>query len=788
MKTIKNKNELDIFIESLAAKTINRSLDKHIIIMNFEDGYVANYCFQKLYDRINEQKTTTLSIMTDFTKENYIESEKEKLGYKLFNSLLPICSLSVGILNNSSISAGFNTIHSHSNNIRLLEKDKNDLVFIINYWNFLSDNNRNINLQHFEKETNKNIFLFINNSSFPKIESSNKTCNHLNVTRFSIDDCKTILKGFGTKFEDEELQDLFPMFNGELTSIDQFLNSDNNDIIEERLNSIIKKINNEIISRSLTDYGYLSLMSIMPDCFDPYQLCVMNEKITNSDIDGILDILKGVSMLYSVDDYYYRLFSMLKEKLLKMHKSKKKSLYTEYYKYIDKIYPADYYKKLDNVIEYTDDKQYILTVYCLAYESSLRNGDDTECSIISNKYALQAEPENLTIFNIICDSLRCKSTCLLYNKLIDEGYYIDNSFFMSFLLKIDVINLASCYNINKELESLCTKLYSIIIDNENSEVELYHYIVCAYVLLPNMIDKFNDRKSYEELKRIIKKLSGRSELLKKSVRHYEYINSRKSFFEGNTKAIEQNYNEALIYFRKIDNVREQYMTLSGLIGIETILGKYDKANSAYDEICKLKENNNDNKYLFPLYYKTINNKIILDFFSNSDNLNPNMVRMYIAKLEHLLLDCNVVSYSVICTNICSLFLLIDDFDSYERYKNLFEEKNKVQDVSDITDNSIDDFYRYYFAWFEFGKNVVKNNKVQAKKIYESLKDFIPEIFMNEKAILNNKYKYYNDIFNNEIKNGIQFCNYLKNMRCNYEEWVFYSRGYMLSDLQHTSIF
>ena len=45
-----------------------------------------------------------------------------------------------------------------------------------------------------------------------------------------------------------------------------------------------------------------------------------------------------------------------------------------------------------------------------------------------------------------------------------------------------------------------------------------------------------------------------------------------------------------------------------------------------------------------------------------------------------------------------------------------------------------------------------------------------------------------NIFDKNINNGQHFCDFIKNKRNNYVGWGFYSRGFMLSELQHTSIF
>lgn len=60
------------------------------------------------------------------------------------------------------------------------------------------------------------------------------------------------------------------------------------------------------------------------------------------------------------------------------------------------------------------------------------------------------------------------------------------------------------------------------------------------------------------------------------------------------------------------------------------------------------------------------------------------------------------------------------------------------DVSNIFDDDIDDFYRYYFAWFEAYKCILEERWDKAEKIAENLDNFIPSLFQKQEVFWDKK--------------------------------------------------
>lgn len=55
------------------------------------------------------------------------------------------------------------------------------------------------------------------------------------------------------------------------------------------------------------------------------------------------------------------------------------------------------------------------------------------------------------------------------------------------------------------------------------------------------------------------------------------------------------------------------------------------------------------------------------------------------------------------------------------------------DVSDIDDEDVDDFYRYYFAWFEIYRCILEEKWQYAEIITNSLNDFVPSLFKKQEV-------------------------------------------------------
>src|SRR5699024_4798357 len=64
---------------------------------------------------------------------------------------------------------------------------------------------------------------------------------------------------------------------------------------------------------------------------------------------------------------------------------------------------------------------------------------------------------------------------------------------------------------------------------------------------------------------------------------------------------------------------------------------------------------------------------------------------------------------VILTNIASLYLYNGNISGYKETKKEIQRSLGCNDVSDVLDETINDFYRYHFAWFEFYRSLVAHD-------------------------------------------------------------------------------
>ena len=62
---------------------------------------------------------------------------------------------------------------------------------------------------------------------------------------------------------------------------------------------------------------------------------------------------------------------------------------------------------------------------------------------------------------------------------------------------------------------------------------------------------------------------------------------------------------------------------------------------------------------------------------------------------------------------------------------MLERQMTCKDVSDVSDLDIDDFYRYYFAWFEVFRMIRDGNWEMAEQLSQSVHGFIPALFKKQ---------------------------------------------------------
>lgn len=465
----------------------------------------------------------------------------------------------------------------------------------------------------------------------------------------------------------------------------------------------------------------------------------------------------------------------MKDKLLLTVEKGQKEIYRRYYQYLCGKEPFNYRLKIEIVAKLKESQEYLLSLYLLWHEH-LSNQNEILESEKKSLYKLEFLTEETKSIFFKCIKYKyTDGTNSLYKEILPE-----NSLLSSILLKND-INFQGNTSQDFSFHSLCDTLYENILVESAKDVivEPIHYLSCIYMLLPHLIDKLNEIDKFQVLNEKIVKKFYTTKDIEQSAQYLKNIYLRKSFlYKDNDRSI-NDANIALKFFRDIDDTIEQYYTLGSLLGLLLISSDYEQANQVRQEIESLAD-----KYDLPIYWKSKNNFILLDFLSGLEG----EFDYWKSQFEKILAEYNLndVSKYLIYTNLCSISLYFSKIENYKCYKIKLEELMEVDDLSDINDTSIDDFYRYFFGWFEFCKLLLENSQQLAKNKYRQLQNFYPIIFESEKKMLIEKHRRYGNILESSIKTGKEFSEFLLQSKFSSKEWAYFRRGLMLTDIQYTS--
>ena len=334
---------------------------------------------------------------------------------------------------------------------------------------------------------------------------------------------------------------------------------------------------------------------------------------------------------------------------------------------------------------------------------------------------------------------------------------------------------------------LCLDIPYISFDETILRLRIIYDIAPCVLDCLNQYDEFQVlfEKSKELSRRNIKSLYGRNLGL-----YIENVFNRKAFLFVNQTQCAIYYHKAKKYF-KINEIWDEYcITLVCEAGTDIVLQQYDEAIGCCNQVLLICQ---DKNIQLPLIEKLYNNKIIAEFLSyEKTTLNQrsrdSAAKKAIKELKKLLLSRSCATEFVILTNICSLSLYCNNDKQYTIYKKKIEKLYGCQDISDIDNLLIDDFYRYYFSWFELYRNIRDEHWDNAKIIINKLEGFVPSLFRKQEVFWNQKNAAIKELITSQkVINSYDFCNNL--VKYPQRENVlarFFHRGLMLSDLQYTS--
>ena len=312
-----------------------------------------------------------------------------------------------------------------------------------------------------------------------------------------------------------------------------------------------------------------------------------------------------------------------------------------------------------------------------------------------------------------------------------------------------------------------------------------------YEISPCVLDQLNDYDKFKKLYNKSQELSYSKNVRQHGIGEYvENVFNRKAFLFANQAACNIYYEKAKSYFARNEIWVEYYITLVCQAGTDIVIQEFDEAI----ELCKtavFEANQRDIK--IPQIEKLYNNQIIAEFLlAEQDAKTPqktiSFAQKAIKELRALLTGEKNATQFVIYTNICSLYLYSNNDKQYVTYKRKLEKLYECKDISNVADESIDDFYRYYFSWFELYRKINSCNWEDAWHYVNQLDDFVPALFRKQEIFWNEKNDAVKQLINNkETISAYNFChNLVKTKRTEQVLSKFFYRGLMLSDLQYTS--
>lgn len=500
--------------------------------------------------------------------------------------------------------------------------------------------------------------------------------------------------------------------------------------------------------------------------------------------------------------HYEFLSEDIKKQLFELAVIEYKESLLSSYLYVSNFNEDNYLKRLQYLYQYKyeiDDAVFSLAV--LAVSKAFIINDPYSVDIVWDKLNhMNGDRKYINYMEIIIDAYKLHYSSE-YSKSNDKLNSLDLIELPTIIvaeikrLKFRNGQLGHCMSIS-ELRILVEQLFSyteaelhITPYSFHKKGEKIFALSILYDIAPYALDSLNDRELFEN---IFDNSLVITNQLKESIQDNTFaeylinIFNRKAFLFRIPELALLNYEEAERFFHNNAIIDQYAMTLSSKSGMLISIKKYSEAISA----CK--------KALDELEREGISIQGIEKIYNN----------LYIAQFleyeqTHKLAEC--ISYAeniskklkgimpqkpggtkhVILTNLASFALYCKKVDLYLYYKKEIEESLGCENVADIKDNSINDFYRYHFAWFDFYYFMQCNQWSKCDSIINELNDFCPAIFKNKKKMAARITAAKDLITIKHCPNPRDFSvHFIKSTsleRCNID-----SRGLLLSDLQFTA--
>lgn len=477
---------------------------------------------------------------------------------------------------------------------------------------------------------------------------------------------------------------------------------------------------------------------------------------------------------------------------------------SSYYIYLSNIVEDEYFERSQYLTRYYGSiNKNVFTLIILALSKSFLFNDQLSKNKISSFfYENNSENKYRQLFDKIKEAYQehHNNNYINSNILIADIDYSDvNTVLAAELRRLEFKNgflsktmtPQKLYDLSQELQTHLEKKLVLTTEflSENKDEKILSLRI-IFDIAPFILDTQNNRESFGKLydnSLILANYINNHFINKNFAEYIINVFNRKAFLFASPASASLYYEQAVAYFKDNKIWHEYIIALASKAGNEIALHKYSKAiNSCKEAIRKMEECLID----IPQKEKIFNNMYIAKFllYETRDVTNQDLQEKaldIITNLESLLSTTVCGTNHVILTNIASLCLYAGKENKYNQIKECLESSLQCQDVSNVADVKINDFYRYHFAWYEFYANLQHANWRKCTQITNSLNKFYPSIFHNyekmdlrvEAAQSLVKSKTIPDIKDY----GINMLQYAPSDRKRHT-----SRGLPLSDLQYTS--
>ena len=529
-----------------------------------------------------------------------------------------------------------------------------------------------------------------------------------------------------------------------------------------------------------------------------------NEEIVNNSFHLSVENSLLAQITHEQFDFVsYEIKAILQTEMIRKHNSRLLS----FYNYLTENRADEYLLRAYYLIRYervVSETSYTLLILATAkaslfndawiYEKILsilkEYGNESmihQYTLIAQAYAKHREKKYIESNEILC---RCKIQNLTVvakseiNRLKFKNYYVSNQE-TTYEYKQALVYLTEIALDNLKLPKVTG---TVEMDESIQRLRI------IYDIAPYILDRQNNyglfQTLYNKSREIMRQAGGFSQHAM-TIKYITSIFNRKAFLFANPMQAMPYYEEAKLFFGKHSIWDEYCITLICQAGTCLACYEYEMAVRLCEEaleVCREKSIN------LAKPQKLHNNFELAKFLLFEDRCKDiKKIEQYALnlanKLNGLAGETPCGTKHVILTNAASLYLYGGDFKSYLKVKRKLEKSLNCFDVSDILDQSVNDFYRYHFAWFELFYRMQIGDWESCKRIFSLLDDFIPALFQKQEHIWKMKNNAVGNLIMNRKKvSGYEFS--IKLVQCRFRERElsrFYHRGLMLSDLQYTSI-